>query len=63
MLDIFQKTLSQKVCFKGKGLHSGKNSTIKLFPAKENTGIVFERVDLREKNLIVASQLHFPYII
>ncbi len=55
MLDIFQKTLSQKVCFKGKGLHSGKNSTIKLFPAKENTGIVFERVDLREKNLIVAN--------
>ena len=55
MLDIFQKTLSQKVCFKGKGLHSGKNSTIKLFPAKENTGIVFERVDLHEKNLIVAN--------
>tara|TARA_B100000989_G_C19484668_1_gene446854 strand:- start:116 stop:1042 length:927 start_codon:yes stop_codon:yes gene_type:complete len=55
MLDIFQKTLSQKVCFKGKGLHSGKNSTINLFPAKENTGIVFERVDLHEKNLIVAN--------
>ena len=51
MNEIFQKTLSKKVVFKGIGLHSGKTSTINVFPAKENEGIVFKRVDLKRKQL------------
>ena len=55
MNEIFQKTLSKKVVFKGIGLHSGKTSTINVFPAKENEGIVFKRVDLTENNLVKAN--------
>jgi len=55
MFDIYQKTLSKKVSFSGIGLHSGKNSTINIFPANENEGIVFKRIDLNKNNLIKAS--------
>ena len=51
----YQKTLSKKVSFKGIGLHSGQISNINILPAKEDTGIVFERVDLSKNNLIAAS--------
>ena len=55
MFDIYQKTLSTNVKFKGIGLHSGKSSKINLLPAKENSGIVFKRIDLKNKNLIKAN--------
>ena len=55
MLEIYQKTLSKKVGFKGVGLHSGKNSEINLLPAPANNGIIFKRVDLKSKNLIKAN--------
>ncbi len=55
MQDIYQKTLAKKVAFKGIGLHSGKISTINVIPAKENEGIVFKRIDLKENNLIKAN--------
>ena len=55
MLEIYQKTLSKKIGFKGIGLHSGKNSEINLLPAPANSGIVFKRVDLKSKNLIKAN--------
>ena len=55
MLEVFQKTLSKQVTFKGIGLHSGKNSVMKVLPGKENLGIVFKRVDLESNNLIKAS--------
>jgi len=54
MLDVYQKTLSKSISFKGIGLHSGKNSTIKILPGKEDEGIVFKRIDLNENNLIKA---------
>jgi len=54
MLSIYQKTLSKKVKFDGIGLHSGKKSIIKVLPAKEDEGIVFKRVDLKNNNLIKA---------
>ena len=41
-----QQTLSRKVSFQGIGLHSGKLSKINIFPAKEDHGITFKRVDL-----------------
>ena len=49
MSEIYQKTLSKKLCFKGIGLHSGKTSKISLLPAEENHGIVFE-VDVKNNN-------------
>ena len=54
MYDIFQKTLSKCISFKGIGLHSGKSATINLLPAKEDQGIVFRRTDLAQNNLIDA---------
>lgn len=54
MNSIFQKTLSKNVIFKGVGLHSGKSSTVNITPAKEDTGIIFRRIDLNENNLIDA---------
>ena len=55
MSNVFQKTLSKSVSFKGVGLHSGNNVSMKVFPAKDNEGIVFKRVDLDKNNLIKAN--------
>ena len=59
MNEIYQKTLSTEVSFRGIGLHSGKNSIINIIPAKENEGIVFKRVDLSKNNLVKAN---FNYV-
>ena len=50
MQDIYQKTLSGNITFKGIGLHSGINSTLNIIPAKADTGIIFKRVDLNTNN-------------
>jgi UDP-3-O-[3-hydroxymyristoyl] N-acetylglucosamine deacetylase len=55
MFDIYQKTLSKEVKFKGIGLHSGKASSVNVIPAKEDEGIVFKRVDLNKNNEIKAN--------
>ena len=55
MHQIYQKTLSKNVTFKGIGLHSGKKSVVKILPSNADTGILFKRVDLSEKNLIHAT--------
>ncbi len=55
MNEIYQKTLSEKVSFKGIGLHSGKSASINLLPARESEGIVFKRTDLKKNNLIKAN--------
>tara|TARA_Y100000591_G_scaffold289176_1_gene273897 strand:+ start:646 stop:1572 length:927 start_codon:yes stop_codon:yes gene_type:complete len=54
MLEIYQKTLSKPVSFEGIGLHTGKKSFVKVFPAEENKGITFKRIDLEHNNLIKA---------
>ena len=54
MFSIYQKTIEHKITFNGVGLHSGKNSNVKLIPAHDNQGIVFKRVDLKNNNLIEA---------
>ena len=54
MLNIFQKTLSKKVEFKGIGLHSGKTVNLRILPAIENSGIVFKRTDIKKNNIIKA---------
>ena len=55
MQNSFQKTLKNKVSFKGIGLHSGKVAKVTLHPASENSGIVFKRTDLKENNTIKAN--------
>ena len=55
MNEIYQKTLSEKVSFKGIGLHSGKSASINLLPAREDEGIVFKRTDLNKNNVIKAN--------
>ena len=55
MQEIYQKTLSKNVAFEGIGLHSGKKSTVKILPSEADTGILFKRVDLSDKNLIQAT--------
>ena len=55
MLEMFQKTISKQVEFKGIGLHSGQESIVKILPAPENYGIIFIRTDLDKNNTIRAS--------
>tara|TARA_B110000211_G_scaffold230923_1_gene291459 strand:- start:108 stop:1034 length:927 start_codon:yes stop_codon:yes gene_type:complete len=55
MLDLFQKTILKNVQFKGIGLHSGLEGTIKITPADENYGIIFKRTDLHQNNIIKAN--------
>ncbi|HHB77763.1 MAG TPA: bifunctional UDP-3-O-[3-hydroxymyristoyl] N-acetylglucosamine deacetylase/3-hydroxyacyl-ACP dehydratase [Saprospiraceae bacterium] len=41
-----QHTIIKEVSISGVGLHSGKEATLTIKPAEENTGFVFKRVDL-----------------
>ena len=52
MAYLTQKTIQNKISFKGIGLHSGANVNVSIKPAKPNFGIVFKRVDLKNNNLI-----------
>jgi len=49
-----QQTLKRSYSFQGKGLHTGKVSTMTLNPAPENTGIVFRRIDIAEDAYVEA---------
>ena len=44
----FQKTILNDLKFEGVGLHTGTISNITIKPAKENTGIVFHRIDFQK---------------
>ena len=55
MQDIYQKTVSTPVSFKGVGLHSGKNCKITILPAGNDQGIIFKRIDLSKNNIIKAN--------
>jgi len=46
MVQNMQKTIANKINFKGVGLHSGKDVNISILPAVENSGIKFVRTDL-----------------
>jgi len=51
---VKQYTLAAPVTLQGKGLHTGKNVTLTLKPANENTGFVFVRLDLEGNPIIEA---------
>ncbi|MBI2810214.1 MAG: UDP-3-O-acyl-N-acetylglucosamine deacetylase [Candidatus Melainabacteria bacterium] len=49
-----QRTLRRSISAEGTGLFTGKKVSIRLCPAEDNTGIVFERVDLPHRPLLPA---------
>ena len=49
-----QKTVEQKVTIQGVGLHTGNLVTLTFCPTKENFGIKFQRIDLKNKPTIEA---------
>ena len=55
MLNIYQQTISKQIRFEGIGLHTGKKSKLTILPSKDNAGIVFKRIDLKDNNLILAN--------
>ena len=55
---LTQKTIKNKVSFSGIALHSGLNVNVCLKPAKPNTGVIFQRVDLSHNNLVYPNFLN-----
>ena len=49
-----QKTITNQCSISGYGIHTGKKVNLELYPAKENTGIVFQRIDLKDKPTVRA---------
>lgn len=50
----YQHTIKEHLSISGAGIHSGLPVTITLKPAAPNTGINFQRVDLKDKPIIKA---------
>jgi len=51
----FQRTLRKKIIFSGLGLHTGSKTNMTVYPAKENSGVIFKRIDLDNEVVIKAS--------
>ena len=49
---LTQKTIKNNISFSGVSLHSGLNVNVCIKPASPNNGIIFKRVDLKNKNLV-----------
>jgi len=49
-----QRTVSQPVTIRGKGLHTGKEVSLTILPAAPNHGFKFQRVDLNDQPVINA---------
>lgn len=52
--DHFQRTIKSEITISGAGIHTGQAVTMRLQPAEPNTGIIFQRVDLKNKPIIKA---------
>ena len=50
-----QNTIKKAVSYSGIALHTGVRAHLEINPAKENSGVVFRRVDLPEKPAVPAS--------
>ena len=55
---LTQKTLSNKISFKGIGIHTGVSVNLNILPALPNTGIIFKRVDLKSNNIVYPNYLN-----
>lgn len=53
---IKQHTLSKSFTVSGVGLHSGQNVVLRVLPADQNTGIVFVRTDIRDRDNTIAAR-------
>ena len=53
-----QKTIKDPVSFNGVGLHSGKPVNMTVKPSGPDTGIIFQRVDLKKDNIIYPNFLN-----
>ena len=42
-----QQTIKEAICFSGSGIHTGVTTNMTLKPSKENSGIRFVRIDLK----------------
>ena len=54
-MPYYQSTIKKKIIFEGLGLHSGASVKMVMLPAKENTGIVFFRKDIKNSHPILAN--------
>ena len=50
-----QKTIKEKINFKGVGLHNGVEVNLSIKPSEPNTGIIFKRLDIEDENIIHAN--------
>ena len=48
-----QTTIASPVTLSGVGVHSGRYATMKMFPARANTGIVFCRTDIEDADCCI----------
>lgn len=55
----YQRTIKNKVSCFGIGLHTGVKVDLTLLPAAEDAGIVFKRVDIKDKNQIVKASYEY----
>ena len=49
-----QNTIRRKINFSGVGVHNGRAVSMSIEPAEVNTGIIFERTDVKNNNKIKA---------
>ena len=52
--NLYQNTLKRKIHFSGVGVHNGRAVSMSIEPAEMNTGIIFERTDVKNNNKIKA---------
>ena len=57
----YQKTINSVISFCGVGIHSGKAVNMTLYPADEDFGIVFKRIDLDLNNNIKVTQENIEF--
>ena len=50
-----QKTIKEKIDFRGVGLHNGVEVNLSIKPSKPDTGIIFKRLDIKDENIIHAN--------
>ena len=48
-----QKTIKNNIPMQGMGLHSGLKVNITIKPSAPNTGIIFQRIDIKENNFVI----------
>ena len=52
-----QATLKTPINFSGVGVHNGRSVNMTIYPAKQDTGIIFKRLDINKNNIIEANNI------